>query len=61
MKNKICVVALIMCGLFVSAAVLNGESRGIEPGQRYDELVIRNVIVIDGKGTPPRGPVDIIL
>lgn len=61
MKNKICVVVLVICVFFGSAAVLNGESRGVEPGQRYDELVIRNVIVIDGKGTPPRGPQDIIL
>lgn len=38
-----------------------GETRGVEHGQRYDRLIIRNVIVIDGKGTPPRGPVDVIL
>lgn len=61
MKNKICVVALIMYGFFVLAAVVKGESKEVEPGQRYDELVIRNVIVIDGKGTPPEGPQDIIL
>jgi len=33
----------------------------VENGQRYEKLVIRNVIVIDGKGTPPVGPMDIIL
>ena len=38
-----------------------GQTRGVESGERYGRLVIRNVILIDGKGTPPRGPVDIIL
>ena len=37
------------------------ENKGIESGQRYDRLVIRNVIVIDGKGTPAKGPLDIIV
>jgi len=37
------------------------ESRGIEHGRRYDRLVIRNVVVIDGKGTPARGPMDVIV
>ena len=58
-KWVICVLAVFM--FFLSDGILMGESRGVESGQRYDELVIRNVTVIDGKGTPPRGPVDIIL
>lgn len=37
------------------------ESRGVEHGQRYDRLVIRGVQVIDGKGTPMRGPVDVVI
>lgn len=61
MKNKLCIVVWIICVSFFPLLALGGESRGIESGQRYDELVIRNVIVVDGKGTPPRGPVDIIL
>lgn len=40
---------------------LDGETRGVENGQKYGRLIIRNVIVIDGKGTPPRGPLDIIV
>ena len=36
-------------------------SRGIEHGRRYDRLVIRNVTVIDGKGTPARGPMDVVV
>lgn len=61
MQKKWIVGVLAICVLFLSAMDLKGESKGIESGQRYDELVIRNVVVIDGKGTPPRGPVDIIL
>jgi hypothetical protein len=38
-----------------------GQTRGVASGQRYKRLVIRNVILIDGKGTPGRGPVDVIL
>jgi imidazolonepropionase-like amidohydrolase len=52
---------LAVCVLFFLAPYLLSESKGIKSGQRYDELVIRNVMVVDGKGTPPRGPMDIIL
>jgi cytosine/adenosine deaminase-related metal-dependent hydrolase len=33
----------------------------IESGKRYKQLVVRNVIVVDGKGTPPRGPMDVLV
>ena len=32
-----------------------------EPGKRYNQLVIRNVIIIDGNGTPAKGPGDVII
>jgi imidazolonepropionase-like amidohydrolase len=48
----------ILAGFAVAAAA---DSRGVEHGQRYDRLVIRNVLVIDGKGTPMRGPLDVIV
>jgi imidazolonepropionase-like amidohydrolase len=44
-----------------AAPVLRAQSRGVEHGRRYDRLVIRNVIVIDGKGTPARGPMDVVV
>lgn len=50
--------------MFLALAICTGfamETRGVESGQRYERLVIRNVFLIDGKGTPMRGPVDIIL
>ncbi len=50
--------------VFLALAMCVGfgyETRGVDSGQRYERLVIRNVFLIDGKGTPMRGPVDIIL
>jgi imidazolonepropionase-like amidohydrolase len=50
-------VVLVLAGaLFADAA-----SRGLEHGQRCDRLVICNVLVIDGKGTPMRGPMDVVV
>jgi imidazolonepropionase-like amidohydrolase len=51
----------VLALLFGTVSFLAAENRGIEHGARADRLVIRNVIVIDGKGTPPRGPMDVIL
>jgi len=59
------IILLLAMILLILLCPLNnnvvGETRGIESGQRYDRLVIRNVMVVDGKGTPPRGPQDIII
>ena len=55
------VILTILAFVIAGAAALRAESRGVEHGQRYDRLVIRNVIVIDGKGTPARGPLDIVV
>ena len=50
-----------LAGWLVAAPVIRAQSRGVEHGRRYDRLVIRNVIVIDGKGTPARGPMDVVV
>lgn len=50
---------LVLAGFAVAASA--AESRGVEHGQRYDRLVIRNVLVIDGKGTPMRGPLEVVV
>jgi len=63
MINKIkrrCCLSLFLLILFCTQHSVS-QSRGIENGQRYDRLVIRNVTIIDGKGTPARGPGDIII
>ena len=54
-------ILTILAFVIGGAAALRAENRGVEHGQRYDRLVIRNVIVIDGKGTPARGPQDIVV
>ena len=33
----------------------------IHSGKRYDRLVIQNGMLIDGRGTPAEGPVDIVI
>lgn len=61
-KLRLSVSGLCFLILAVGAAsILKAESRGVEHGRRYDRLVIRNVIVIDGKGTPARGPMDVVV
>lgn len=37
------------------------DNKNVKNGQRYDRLIIRNAMVIDGSGTPPSGPMDIIV
>jgi dihydroorotase-like cyclic amidohydrolase len=57
---RICPTVMMFLTLAVCAGFGN-ETYGVENGQRYERLVIRNVYLIDGKGIPMRGPVDIIL
>ncbi len=59
-KRVLIVLALFVSGLLVIQGLF-GETRGVENGKRYERLVIRNVTVIDGKGTPPVGPLDVIV
>ena len=48
--------------LFILLFVFNGYSQekylGTGP---YDQLIIRGVTLINGDGSPPRGPVDIVV
>lgn len=46
---------------FLSVSWGYAQTKNIKSGERYDKLLIRNVIVIDGNGTPATGPSDIIL
>ncbi len=59
-RQSLRVVLIVLIFIFTSRALLS-QTRGVENGNRYDKLVIRNAVIIDGKGTPPRGPSDIIL
>lgn len=49
--------ALIALTLVVAAAA---ESQVVS-GQRYNRLAIRNATIVDGNGTPARGPADIVI
>ncbi len=63
MKNRLTTLPAIFI-LFIcllGTEDLPGETRGVKNGGRYPRAVVRNVLVIDGKGTPPWGPVDIII
>ncbi|MFB0518567.1 MAG: amidohydrolase family protein [Acidobacteriota bacterium] len=63
MKNiniSVKIISLVLFGILIAQGLF-GETRGVKSGTRYDRLVIRNVVIIDGNGTPPSGPVDIII
>ena len=61
----------LLCALAVflapAAAVAQGEMetttpRGSDEGQGpFDRMVIRGVTIIDGTGSPPRGPMDVVI
>jgi len=40
---------------------LGAQTRGVTSGQKTPRLVIRNATMVDGNGTPARGPVDIVI
>jgi hypothetical protein len=60
-NRQILALTLVLAMTLWCAGSLAAQGRGVEHGRRYDRLVIRNVILIDGKGTPPRGPLDVIV
>jgi imidazolonepropionase-like amidohydrolase len=65
-RKAITVAMLLMIAQAVSAASQNSQripepdriSQGEGP---FERLIIRGATVIDGTGTPPRGPVDIVI
>lgn len=62
LKSKdVCILIVILLFFLFLYQGISAETKGIENGRRYERLVIRNVIVIDGNGTPARGPLDVII
>lgn len=59
-KSLFTISALFLFCILLSQGLFC-ETRGVKHGERYDHLIIRNVILIDGNGTPPKGPFDIII
>ena len=49
-------IALIWMNSHESSAQTN-----VEHGGRYDRLVVRNALIVDGNGTPAIGPFDIVV
>lgn len=58
MNIKRFLIFMILIGLLLITELSSDTG---EPGKRYNQLVIRNVVIIDGNGTPPKGPVDITI
>lgn len=58
MNIKRFLIFMILIGLLVNTGL---SSETGEYGKRYNQLVIKNVVIIDGNGTPPKGPGDVII
>ncbi|HMG36126.1 MAG TPA: amidohydrolase family protein [Blastocatellia bacterium] len=59
-------LALLLLGCVVLGPIGPAAARGslaqsLQSGRRYQRLVIRNAIIIDGNGTPAAGPKDIVV
>lgn len=54
-KNLFLAAALTLTGLFV----INGQS--LEGDGPHSQLIIRGVMLINGTGAPPQGPIDIVV
>ena len=47
LKKTICILARTALCLMLAASPAAAQTRGVEHGNRYDRLVIRNVMIID--------------
>src|SRR5262249_62282994 len=58
-------VALLLITLLAASIKLGfgaqAPKQSVTSGQRYQRLVIRNAMVVDGNGTPAAGPKDIVI
>ncbi len=50
----------VFAGLLVPC-VLSAQTQGVMSGGKVPRLIIRNATMVDGNGTPARGPVDIVV
>jgi imidazolonepropionase-like amidohydrolase len=53
--------SLIALAALAAPVALGAQTQGVQHGVRPPRLVIRNATVVDGNGTPARGPFDIVL
>src|SRR4028118_652024 len=54
-------IVLIIISVLSSAVQPQTLNSQITSGKRYNRVVIRNAIIIDGNGTPASGPKDIVI
>lgn len=54
-------LAVIFCAVAAQTAVARAPRQAVANGKRYQRLVIRNAMIIDGNGTPASGPKDIVI
>ncbi|MDH4044466.1 MAG: amidohydrolase family protein [Gemmatimonadota bacterium] len=52
---------LAFCAALAVPTPVTAQTQGIQHGVRPQRLVIRNATVVDGNGTPARGPFDIVI
>jgi cytosine/adenosine deaminase-related metal-dependent hydrolase len=50
-----------VCAALAVPVLLPAQTQGVQHGVRPPRLVIRNATVVDGNGTPARGPFDIVI
>ncbi|HJQ23669.1 MAG TPA: amidohydrolase family protein [Blastocatellia bacterium] len=61
MRMKTGVTIVLLIGLLSAAALAQATKPAPASGKRYNRLVIRNAMVVDGNGTPASGPKDIVV
>jgi hypothetical protein len=55
-------LTFVLLPLFITAQMIGGPDRKAGEGDGpYDRLIIRGVTMIDGTGSPARGPMDIVI
>lgn len=52
---------LSLAALTLAVGTASAQTKGVVHGTRPARLVIRNAMMVDGNGTPARGPVDIVI
>jgi len=52
---------VVVLSSLAAPALLSAQTQGVQHGVRPPRLVIRNATVVDGNGTPARGPIDIVI
>ena len=55
------IVRAACAALLLAVTTLGAQTKGVTSGQKPARLVIRNATMVDGNGTPARGPVDIVI